>query len=538
MKIPEMEILEIKRTYNARSSSEAKAAVVAEAAERYGVHPTTIYRKIQVKKFTKTPRPDIQAKWSEHERWATQIFDFAKLNSKDDKNIKMNKAFKYFQKYQGMPEDITMKNIYEAQARLHLKNQSIHCPGHWREKAPRDLYHVDFSVSRYIKHEGNGIVRITNDRWTRKDSDGNRLWFGGVIDDHSNVMYYEYFLTPGESALVAQDLILNAMRRKDSHFHLQGIPKRIYIDRGPGFKNETFKAGLNGIGIKVQFGDDLKDRYGNRTNVSNKGAHGKIERMHQVVKNDFEQELLLGLLDNVGYKAGDKLSLAELNAIMFDWVHDRNDDYHPEFKGAHKWTLFKNSLSDQDFLPDDARSLFANTFTRKVDQRRVRISANKWYKVPDWVGEGETISITSIADAHWILDADGGRHMLNPVQGSVLGDEPAIKVQHERKSDTLPGGVRIRDRFDIELRSLTAGAVTLEGLDEALYGMIKYWFDQDRTIEEIKSRASYIAMRALDMLKEESAALQQQQFSEVGVPKIITMPGSMHPVNGGEYAGQ
>jgi hypothetical protein len=538
MPMREVELMEIRRTYFATEGRKARKQVVEDAAKRYGVSYSTINRKLDLGIRTESkPNPELMAKKNEINTWATQIFDFAQTNTKDEKRILIKRAFKVYQRYHGLPDHITLRNIYDAIEEMKLKNQSRHCPGHYRKGAPREMYHMDFTTSRYLKHIGNGILKITNERYTRKntDEDGNkvRLWIGGVIDDHSNVIYYEYVLTLGESAIAAQDVILNAFRRKDGETVLQGLPQQIYLDRGPGFRDEGFRAGLEGIAVTVKFGDDIIDRRtGKRTNQTNKGAHGKIERMHEVVKNDFEQELLLGTLDGCDLKAGSHISLNELNPLIRKWCADYNMNTHPEYKGRNKWNLFAEDLSEEHFLPDDCKSFFARTSMRTVAQGRIQMGANKWYAVPETIDDRAKIEIITIGDMHYTM-VNGQRVHLPPVSG-IVGD--AVKMVHpeaERKTDLITDEDTIRDRIDQELKKQTSGLITLQDLDTVLYvTMCKDFFDQPHTIEEIKSRAGYVAIRAKEQMREESIAMDQEVertdrghgVRDSGGAKIITMP--------------
>ena len=68
------------------------------------------------------------------------------------------------------------------------------------------------------------------------------------------------------------------------------------------------------MGIPHIMGSNSTDTQGNTRQDSNKQGRGKVERMIQTIKADFETGLFLT------YAEGTRFSLKEMNRLFIDWL--------------------------------------------------------------------------------------------------------------------------------------------------------------------------------------------------------------------------
>jgi transposase InsO family protein len=144
---------------------------------------------------------------------------------------------------------------------------------HFQAEQSNDLWQMDFTPSELKK-------------LPQSDSLSDKgLMLASLVDDRSGVLYQEYFLSDGETALMALQFLFNAMApKKQKNFPFQGIPKALYIDNGPVSKSLLFRRVLEQLGIQLlthlpQGGD------GRRTTARSKG---KVERPFRTVQDGFE----------------------------------------------------------------------------------------------------------------------------------------------------------------------------------------------------------------------------------------------------------
>lgn len=140
-----------------------------------------------------------------------------------------------------------------------------------------DCWQFDLSPSD-LKH-------IEQPSWVDSEKGRPTLMLFSVVDDRSGASYQEYRCVYGEDAESALRFLFNAMSPKSiDGFHLQGIPKMIYLDGGPIEKSLVFKRVMGRLGIKVQ--PHLpKGKDGRRTTARSKG---KVERPFRTIKEAHE----------------------------------------------------------------------------------------------------------------------------------------------------------------------------------------------------------------------------------------------------------
>lgn len=83
---------------------------------------------------------------------------------------------------------------------------------HFQAEQSNDLWQMDFTPSELKKLH-------------QSDSPSDKgLMLASLVDDRSGVLYQEYFLSDGETALMALQFLFNAMApKKQKNFPFQGI---------------------------------------------------------------------------------------------------------------------------------------------------------------------------------------------------------------------------------------------------------------------------------------------------------------------------
>ena len=144
---------------------------------------------------------------------------------------------------------------------------------HFQAEQSNELWQMDFTPSELKK-----LPQLDN-------STSSKLMLASIVDDRSGVLYQEYFLSDGESALMALQFLFNAMAaKKQKNFPFQGIPKALYLDNGPVAKSLLFQRIAEQLGIQI-LTHLPKGSDGQRTTARSKG---KIERPFRTVQEAFE----------------------------------------------------------------------------------------------------------------------------------------------------------------------------------------------------------------------------------------------------------
>ena len=144
---------------------------------------------------------------------------------------------------------------------------------HFQAEQSNEFWQMDFTPSELKKLPQSD------------DSMSSKLMLASIVDDRSGVLYQEYFVSDGESALMALQFLFNAMApKKQKNFPFQGIPKAMYLDNGPVAKSLLFQRVVEQLGIKI-LTHLPKGSDGQRTTARSKG---KVERPFRTVQEAFE----------------------------------------------------------------------------------------------------------------------------------------------------------------------------------------------------------------------------------------------------------
>ena len=138
-----------------------------------------------------------------------------------------------------------------------------------------------------------------------------------MIDHKSRAFYFQYFYTSGERAENGAEFFYNAWADKrpliektlgiadyDGMYQFSGIPKIIYTDGGPIFKDTAIKNLMAALGVEVLI-----------HKTHNPRAKGMVERHMKIIGDNFESRLRRVKIE----------TLEELNQFALDWCIEFNN---------------------------------------------------------------------------------------------------------------------------------------------------------------------------------------------------------------------
>ncbi len=126
---------------------------------------------------------------------------------------------------------------------------------------PNKWWFMDFSVSEiyYLGPSGKmvldktGILTDKNHREELLTKKGYRkLFIGCVVDLYSETYWVNGYVSPGESAYLVLNFLMDAMQKKDDPQNpFRGIPQNIYCDKGSALHSQQMRDLLEPLGIKI-----------------------------------------------------------------------------------------------------------------------------------------------------------------------------------------------------------------------------------------------------------------------------------------------
>lgn len=182
-----------------------------------------------------------------------------------------------------------------------------------------------------------------------------------MIDHKSRAFYFQYFYTSGERAENGAEFFYNAWADKrpliektlgiadyDGMYQFSGIPKIIYTDGGPIFKDTAIKNLMAALGVEVLI-----------HKTHNPRAKGMVERHMKIIGDNFESNLRRFKIE----------TLEELNAYALDWCIKFNNERVVAKTNKTRSQLWRTIKSDEyTLLP--GLDIY-NTLISKDDETRV-----------------------------------------------------------------------------------------------------------------------------------------------------------------------
>ena len=257
----------------------------------------------------------------------------------------------------------------------------------WRARWPNRLHEFDFSVSPFFKlsHQlasGEWVVRVSENTMrpykNKPGAERNRIWYAGLVDSYSSAHYLKMIVIKGESTQAVLDVLSDVYRKRDEEekpFYPFGIPEKLYIDNGPGFRSAEFQAMAETCGIEIQHPPVDK-----RTGGSDPAVRGKVEQGFRPVWRDFESPWVIEhhaartvIHDGaeIELKEREYLLNQEIEPELARYVKAKNLTAHPlstYFKAyAGKTKIGAWREISKVFTLDDLHGMAYRIVTRKVN---------------------------------------------------------------------------------------------------------------------------------------------------------------------------
>ncbi len=488
----------IRERYFSASTAEERRKVIERGIKESGYSKGALYRVLRLQVRKKRPNQDTLSRTTIIDTYAKEVWDHQQEHSKGIRKLKTAPVYRYLVSIGKIPEQIRYHHIAESIRRQQFKRKAIPLFHPFEREEPLSAIQVDFTRSAYFETVLKGekeSVRISYSKGANGSE--SRVWIGIAVDDASRVMYGRYYITSGESAKLAQHFMLKTFSPKLSKDGsplplLQGMPLQIYTDRGSAFRNTLTCNGLRRLGIIHALGANEKDSEGKSLPSSNKQARGKVERMVQVVKGDFETMLLL----KYGIKT--VFTLKELNQEFIRWLRTWNSTEHPTRDGMSKWQLFETALSGIKYPDEHASGLFHTVTYKTIQRGQVNVDTGIWCKAPYSLKHGDKIEIISLSGQYFTI-IDQKRVELEVISDRAGKVKKSQKVEKpiERVTDHLEG-LTLRSRLSHEIEQVSRHQCNLGTFASVIPAELEVFLSSPRSISQIRSFAKSVITRHQD----------------------------------------
>ncbi len=485
----------LRERYFSSSSREERRKVIQRGVKESGYSIGALYRVLKLSVRKKKPNTASLTRAKTIDQYAKIVWDHQQEHSKGTRKLKTAPVYRYLVSIGTIPKEIRYHHIAASIRRQQFKRKAIPLFHPFEREDPLSAIQVDFTRSAYFETVKKGekeSVRLSYSKGANGAE--SRVWIGVAIDDASRVTYGRYYITSGESAKLAQHFMIRTFRPKLSKSGsplplLQGVPKQIYTDRGSGFRNIQTANGLRRMGIVHAIGSNERDSEGKQLQSSNKQGRGKVERMIQVIKGDFETTFLLK------YGVKQEFTLKELNDEFRRWLVVWNSTEHPTREAVNKWQVFETVLSSVEYPDENAAELFYTSSYKTVHRGQVNVDTGIWCKAPHAVSHGDKIEIISSSGRFYTI-IDGKRVELEVIsdrQGKVKKSQK-IEKPVEKVTDHLEG-LTLRSRLSAEIERISKHAYHLGTFAESIGSELNVFLGSPRSIREIYTFASALITR-------------------------------------------
>lgn len=482
----------LRRSYFAADTSDARRRVIASGMKTTGYSRGALYRVLSLKIRSKKPNEVSIKRAKTIDEYAKMVWDSQQEHSKGVRKARTAPVYRHLVEIGTIPSTVKYHHIASSIRRQEFKRKAIPLFRPHERELPLSVIQIDFTRSAYcvtVKKGDKQSVKLSYSKGANGAE--SRVWIGVAIDDASRVMYARYYIASGESAKLAQVFMLKAFSKKCSKEGtplalLQGMPNQIYTDRGSGFRNAQTAIGLRRLGITHAIGANEKDKEGKRLPSSNKQGRGKVERMMQVLKDDFELSLMLK------FGVGTSFTVKELNQELTKWLIKWNMREHPTRADVTRWEVFEQILSATEYPEENAADLFYTSTYQTVHRGQVRGDSGVWCKAPNSVAHQQRIEVITLSGRYFTIVNE------KRVEMEVISDR-AEKVKKsqtvekpvERVSDYLEG-LQLRSRLSEEIERSSAYKHNLGTVSSRIQSELDEFLGTPRSIKEIKQYTLHI----------------------------------------------
>ena len=269
-----------------------------------------------------------------------------------------------------------------------------------RSAAPNAVWQIDPSLCVLYRFPG-GEVRLSrlDDELIYKNKLGqleilnrrNKIWRYVQWDHYSSAFFGRYFETPGESAEVLLDFLLEATRKRE-RFLMHGWPDLIYWDKGSANTAAPVRNLLGHLGVRHE-----------THRARNARAKGGVEGANNLIEIGFESGLIFTDVPDIG----------ELNARFDDWQIDANSFDIVDRHGHTRYGVWQTIRHVRLSPPEERLRMLAHSepVERKVNgDLTVAFDGGRFNVEPiEAISAGDTVRVARSADDAakvWVLVRD------------------------------------------------------------------------------------------------------------------------------------
>jgi hypothetical protein len=222
-------------------------------------------------------------------------------------------------------------------------------------RAPMEQVQIDASGSEYlypVRQEGSEwILRPRSSKaYKNKDKfEQMKLWYVGVVDDHSRYWMALPFVSPGESGAMVLSFIKWAIAKKeDPRIIMRGLWGRVYCDNGALVRNDATRTFLESLGIEIKTHEP-----------DSPSDTGKIEIKWKQLWSGFE----VGEFIMDPHWESREYTLTEVRERLMNYTKVLNERRHPTMATVTKTQAWLKVMHQGGVIDVDA-SVFDNAFSR------------------------------------------------------------------------------------------------------------------------------------------------------------------------------
>lgn len=495
MKPTALLLADVRRRWAEATSQSDRKKIIDEAREPFGYSYSHMTRLLDLNARSRSLPKHVSDRMDEKAELTRKVYDFKQQAGGANSLFKIAVAFDALKDDGQLPEWFTLSMLRQTARSLGIKNEYTVAARKFSSRHEAlYLVELDYSKSQYFRFNTRGQIFMQKKESTKDDEP--RLYFAAAVDWYSRVGWVQYFESEGESAAFVQNAFILACEPKEAidlgtgevtrRALLQGMPARLYTDRGKGNSAEITREGLERLRIKHIIGTTERDARGRSTSRSNSKARGLIEKFIGDFKAGFEARLWakrqLGSMEP-------HITLERLNELALEYCERINRASHPLDRSLVKWDLFEPVLNTCSYPPQDARMYFGAMIRRKVQRRLVMgHSRHDWFIVPEIVSDGATVDVL-LNGSECYLYHEHSLMKLKAQAGTVAA------MQEEEIGAEIYGEQVLRERLAMELDLRSGGEVTMRTLVVELSGEftddLEEFLSKPRSTDEIKHKARY-----------------------------------------------
>ena len=387
---------------------------IEQIAEAVGVHPATIYRKIQK---LKGKQRSMQRRKHIPDEWISLVARVKRegmSKGHTPRELSTEQCIRILEARGLVPKGVLKPSTVNRRL-LERGFRQRKAVVRYEAEYANQVFQMDFSRSEYFgvvsyDAEREDYVIMTNEpalHYKNKESKKLRLWVVGLIDEYSRLGLIRYFVAANENSLMGLEFLYWVWSRPEDGHPLRYVPEYLRTDNGSFAKSAYTQSMLQALGIEWM-----------PIQVGNKQALGKKERQWRTLWSRYELQTVVLL--------GDKhtLYLNDLNEMAMDWMREDMLQKHQYFE-ASKEAVYRRSL-----LAHPPRTVDVDVvrLACRVEERTVRLDATisldgeLWQVPEEYVGRRIRVYRSITGEVIGERFETGERFVLSPFKAKVFGN--------------------------------------------------------------------------------------------------------------------